>query len=46
MRITKLTALLAVFALVLAACGQQQASETAAESGGDGGGSGREDITI
>ena len=46
MRITKLTALLAVFALLLAACGQQQASETAAESGGDGGGSGREDITI
>ncbi len=40
MRITKLTALLAVFALVLAACGQQQPSETAGASGGDGGGGG------
>jgi len=46
MRITKLTAALAAMILVLAACGQQAASETA-DDGGDGGGdSGRGDITI
>ncbi len=46
MRITKLTAVLAGLALVLAACGQQATSESAGASGDGGGDSGRGDITI
>ena len=45
MRITKMAATLAGFALVLAACGNQATSESAAPSGGGGGGD-RSDITI
>ena len=45
MRITKMAAGLAGFALVLAACGNQATSESAAPSGGGGGGD-RSDITI
>ncbi|MGH2401603.1 MAG: sugar ABC transporter substrate-binding protein [Candidatus Limnocylindria bacterium] len=43
MRMTKLTAVLAILALVLAACGQQATQTTAPEGGGDGA---RADITI
>lgn len=46
MRITKLTAALAAMILVLAACGQQAASETAGDGGDGDGDSGRGDITI
>ena len=46
MHITKLTAAMAGLALVLAACGQQPASESAGASGDGGGDSGRGDITI
>jgi simple sugar transport system substrate-binding protein len=39
MRITKMTAVAAMLALALAACGQQQASQTESGDGGEGGGS-------